>query len=222
VKGNGSTASTQRARSGARVHVAYQGIAGAFGEEVVERLWRGEAVARPVRTFPAALDAVLGGSVAWAVIPVWNSRIGRVASACDALDDRARALVQEQEVLIPIELCLLGLLGTSIADVRYVGSHPAALAQCARLFGESPALLACEAFDTAGAAMELSRFCARTPNERPWYARLPVEAPSQLGAIAAAAAARRYGLEVLRRGVQDDPANMTRFVVVRAREETAA
>jgi len=158
--------------------------------------------------------------VHWAVIPISNSSIGPVAPARAALRARGSAVVTTGQVDVPVRHCLLALPGTSIGDIRYVGSHPAALAQCTRLFAENVALAACAAFDTAGAAREL---CVLGDATRPrvndtWYSALAIDGPSRLAAIASADAGRRYGLSILRDGVQDDPTNVTRFAVVRAKE----
>lgn len=199
------------------LRVAYQGVAGAFGEEAVHRLWPDGASARPARTFSDALSAVANGDADRAVIPTWNSSIGRVDAACAALDARAATIVRDREIDVPVRHCLLALPGTSIDGLRYVGSHPAALAQCAGLFGGAHGLVACDAFDTAGAALELSRYGERAPPDAPpWYAGLDVDHPGRLAAIASAGAARHYGLVVLRHDVQDDRTNLTRFVAVRA------
>jgi prephenate dehydratase len=204
----------------APLRAAYQGIAGAFGEEAVRRLWHGRAEAIPARTFAAALDELVGGRVQWAVIPIWNSTIGPVAPARAALRACGSTVTVARQLDIPVRHCLLALPGTSIADVRFVGSHPAALAQCAKLFTAHPELTPCDAFDTAGAARELSMLSdpASGRLHDNWYSSVPVDAPSRLAVIASANAGRRYGLSILREGVQDDPENLTRFVVVRATE----
>jgi prephenate dehydratase len=124
---------------------------------------------------------------------------------------------------VPVRHCLLALPGTSIADIRYVGSHPAALAQCTRLFAANDALVACAAFDTAGAARELATLGELGDATRPrtsdtWYSALAIDGPTRLAAIASADAGRQYGLSILREGVQDNPTNVTRFAVVRAKE----
>lgn len=198
---------------------AYQGVPGAFGEDAVHRLWNGSMEAYPMVTFDAVLDALIDGDVECAVLPVWNSTIGRVQAAHDALDARARMVVRTDEVDVPVRHCLLALAGASLADVRYVGSHPAALAQCKRLFRQMPHLTPVVAFDTAGAASQLASFgdAPASGGDR-WYDALAVGSPKALAAIASAKAASAYGLEVLWRGVNDEPTNFTRFVALRARE----
>ena len=205
------------------LRVAYQGVAGAFGEQAVHRVWRTGALARPMPTFGAALEAVLIGAADWAVIPVWNSIIGRVQPGCEALERHPDAFVRADEVEIPVRQCLVAIPGTAIDDVRFVGSHPAALAQCTRFFAAHPSLAAVAAFDTAGAALELAAYGEhpRNAGER-WYARLNAERPSQLAAICSEHAARRYRLVVLARDVHDDDGNVTRFAVVRAKRAAGA
>lgn len=211
--------STPNKWSSARVRrVAYQGTAGAFGEDAVYA-WRSDAEPYPVRSFAGVLDAVTGGAAHWAVIPVWNSIVGRVDPACAALDDRGAGIVRVAEVEVPVRQCLLALLGTNIDDVRYVGSHPAALGQCTRLLSDR-SLVACEAYNTAGAARELAAIAsvrAQGGLESAWYSHLHIDTPSRLGVIASENAARHYGLQVLLRDVQDHVNNVTRFVVLRAR-----
>jgi prephenate dehydratase len=200
--------------------VAYQGIPGAFGEEAIRRLWFDSALPIPSRTFTEVLDLLIDGVVDWAVIPIWNSTIGPVAPACAALRVHESAITRSREIDVPVNHCLLGLPGTLMTDVRFVGSHVAALGQCAKLFATHEALSPCEAFDTAGAARELSLLVdAASPatHDSCWYSSLGAD-PRQLAAIASADAGRRYGLSVLLDGVQDDPTNLTRFVVVRSKE----
>jgi prephenate dehydratase len=215
--------------------VAYQGLAGAFSEDAVYRMWRGLATAKPERTFAAALESVIRADAQWAVLPIWNSTIGPITAALTALDEYEATLVRAAQIDVPVRHCLIAVHGTSIADVRYVGSHPAALAQCRRFFHATPHLSPCDAFDTAGAAQELSKLIATDPSgigpttdrangqpaHSPWFAALSFDSPKQLAAIASASAARAYGMVVLQHDVQDDPTNVTRFVAVRTRESAS-
>jgi prephenate dehydratase len=173
------------------VRAGYQGEPGAYSEEALLALF---PTALPVghRTFTKAIDALQGGDVDVDVIPVENTLGGIVQEANDLLWERG-GLRLVAEYVHPIRHCLLGFPG---APVRRAISHPQALAQTRRYL-EARGIEPIPHHDTAGAASDLAT--------RP---------EPGLAAIASAAAARRYGLEVLAEGIQDDDTNRTRFVVV--------
>lgn len=195
------------------MRVAYQGAPGAFGEEAIRRGWRG-AEAWPAQTFAAVVDQVATGAADLGVLPLWNSLLGPILAAEAALSaGTARATGAVIEV--PIELALLARPDATLATLRYVGSHPAALGQCRRFFSDHPGLVACTAWDTAGAARDLAGPWGGSAAEAPpWYAALEGPAPARVAAIAGVSAADRYGLAVLRRGIQDRPDTVTRFAVI--------
>jgi len=85
-------------------------------------------------------------------------------------------------------------------DLRRVASHPVALAQCRRFFADRRQIEAVAAYDTAGSVLDLLR-----------------DGPPTHGAIASRLAATIYGGEVLLEGIEDDPQNFTRFLIL-ARE----
>lgn len=173
------------------VRAGYQGEAGAYSEEALLVLFPD---AEPVghRTFTMALDALLSGHVDVGVIPVENTLGGIVQEPNDLLWE-LDGLRLVCEYVHPIRHCLLGF---ARGHVERALSHPQALAQVRRYLearGIEPVLY----HDTAGAARRLA--------EHP---------EPGLAAVASAAAARRYGLEILGQGIQDDDSNQTRFVVV--------
>ena len=187
--------------------VAFQGTFGAFGEMAARSRWPdGEPRAMP--TFERVVASVEAGISDLGVLPVWNSVLGEIPFTREVLQGAKVAIVDE--VTIPIDLCLLARRGVALETVAYVGSHPAALAQCRRWLGERPALTPCPAWDTAGAARDLADLNA--PYN--WYERLPGAGPRTLAAIASAEAAERYGLTILARGIQDVAENVTRFAVL--------
>ncbi len=95
---------------------------------------------------------------------------------------------------------LMGLPGTDISQAQKVISHWQALAQCEGTMREM--WLSTEDYwDTAGAAKHISE----------------TQDVTKL-AIASADAAERYGLEIKRENVQDNPKNRTKFLVI-ANEE---
>ena len=213
---------TSRARATV-TSVAYQGLPGANGEAAILERWRGGARAVPVRTLDALAAAVADGGVDFGVVPVWNSTIGAVREGCAALEAQAARLAPAGDVTIPVRHALLALHGTTLGDVRVVGSHAAALAQCGRFLARHARVRTVAAWSTAGAAAELATIArgARSPaDDAPWYADARAVAPETLAVVASAALAERYGLAVLAEDIQDEPRNATRFAVVRSREAT--
>jgi len=205
--------------------VAYQGVPGAFGEMAVHQFWRDRARPVPQPTFCAALETLCRGDARYAVIPIWNSIIGEVEHSRDALAAHESSVVRVGELEVPVSLCLIARPEASMPEIRFVGSHPTALAQCEQLFAEWPMMKPCEAFNTAGAVRDVACHDAVVRSSgasaiSAWYSQLSLASPTQLAAIASEYAANYYGLTVLRRDVQDDPTNRTRFVVLRAKSNS--
>lgn len=203
--------------------VAYQGVPGANGEAAVLARWCGAARTVPIRTFDLLAAAVADGGVDFGVVPVWNSTIGRVHEGCAALEALAARLAPAGDVTVPVRHALLALPGTTLRDVRAVGSHAAALAQCGRFLAGRTGVRTVAAWSTAGAAAELGMLLrpeGRDAAHAPWFAALPAVAPESLAVVANASLAAQYGLAVLAEDIQDEPRNATRFAVVRSREAT--
>jgi len=204
--------------------VTYQGEPGAYGEMAVSQEWRGAATAVGAPTFADAIGLLGRGRADYAVIPVWNSTIGDIQDTSALLAHHASRLETVSELTVPVVHCLLALPGASLASIRYVGSHPTALAQCRRLFTSRQALQPCVAHDTAGAARELAslgrriRLGSARQAAAAWFTAYAPAESSSLAVIAGTNVAKLYGLVVIAEGVQDNPANATRFVVVKARD----
>lgn len=180
------------------VRVAYQGEPGAFGEVAVQRHFRrmgqtAEAVGFP--SFAATFDAFRRAEAPFAMLPVENSYAGSVHEVYDHLLDTPEAIAVG-EIVIPIHHCLLAPPGVGVDEIRRVRSHPQALAQCAP-FLEANAITPEPVWDTAGAARQVAE-----------------QRPAQTGAIASAAAARRYGLEILVPDIEASKDNRTRFLLL--------
>jgi prephenate dehydratase len=179
------------------MRAAFQGEFGAFSELAVRRACGEAAEPIPCRTLRDVFAAVAAGQADLGVVPVENSRAGSIHETYDLLlehlDD---PLCIRGEVAVPVEHCLLAPPGTRLGDVRRVYSHPQALAQCETYLRQLGAE-AVAVYDTAGSARALAD--RREPGA---------------AAVASARAAELYGLEVLARAIQDDPANTTRFYVV--------
>jgi chorismate mutase / prephenate dehydratase len=189
---------TVRNRSDAPLRIAYQGVEGSFSHLAAQRRYAGRpggALLSGHDTFRAAAEAVTSGAADLALLPIENTTAGSINETYDLL--AGGALHITGEVVSAIEHCLLALHGVPLAELRTVISHPQALAQCHELFARHPHLTARADIDTAGAARRVAE-----ANDR------------SLAAIASSAAAQRYGLAVVARGIQSATGNATRFVEV--------
>ncbi|HEY6876058.1 MAG TPA: prephenate dehydratase domain-containing protein [Candidatus Dormibacteraeota bacterium] len=170
--------------------VGYQGEPGAYSEEAaLAVLPNSKTMGFP--TFTRVFDALEVREIDAAVLPVENSLGGIVQEVNDLLWER-RGVRVSGEVVHPVRHCLLGR-GEPV--VRAL-SHPQALLQCRR-FLEARGIQAVAFHDTAGAARAVAEGMVMGN-----------------GAIASAAAAKRYGLKIIAEGIQDDDSNQTRFAIV--------
>ena len=176
------------------MRVSFQGELGAFSEEAVHELVVG-AHPVPCPSFEALVRSVEDGTVDAGVLPVENTLAGTVAAAYDALAGGSAEVVGE--VAIPIRHCLLGIPGAALLSVEEVRSHPVALSQCRGFFAAHPGILEQAVYDTAGAAKAVAR-----------------EGVPTVAAIASRGAGVRYGLDVLREGLEDRDDNQTRFFLL--------
>ncbi len=179
---------------------AYLGPEGTFTEAAVASLAGSRRAGGDIQPVPypsvgAALEAVRTGEAERAVVPMESSVEGIVTATVDDLAGGSGLLITA-ETRLPIEFALLARPGMALADVKAVGGHPQAQAQCRRWLAEN--LPACEWVPLASNA-EAARQVAEE--------RLDA-------ALAGAFAADRYGLAVLAPGVHDRSNAVTRFVVV--------
>lgn len=181
------------------VAAAFQGAPGAFSEAAAIALIGERASTLPCSRFDDVFDAVASGRAACGVVPVENTLAGTVHAVIDLLLARDLAIVGE--TVLRISHALIGLPGATLDGVRRVLSHPVALQQCTGFFAARPEVEAVPVYDTAGAVEMVVR------------AGDPADA-----AIAGARAAEVYGGSVLAGGLEDDPANFTRFVRVVRRD----
>ncbi len=175
--------------------VAYLGPAGTFTEAAALR-YAPHSKLLPCATVVAVAAAVSSGQAQEGVVAIENSLEGSVTDTLDLLIHESSLFIRE-ELILPIEHCLLACPGTREEDIRVIYSHPQALAQC-RDYLESrfPQASAVAAMSTSAAAEQAQR------------------SKEGAAAIGTLRAAELYGLSVLARGIQDNLANVTRFVVL--------
>jgi prephenate dehydratase len=179
--------------------IAFQGLPGAYSDLACRTAYPTMTTV-PCESFETAMEAVRDGTADLAMLPCENSLAGRVPDIHHLLPDSGLFVVGEH--FHRVEHCLLGVKGTTIADLRRAHSHTVALGQVRRILrslGLTPVVEA----DTAGAAQLVAQWGDKAE-----------------AAIASSLAAEIYGLDILRANVEDAAHNTTRFYVMSKRPVT--
>ena len=175
--------------------IAYLGPAGTFTEQAA-LMYDPSARLVSFPSVPAVAAAVTTAMVDEGVAAIENSIDGSVNDTLDILIHESR-LVIRQELVLPVDQYLLAKPGSKQEDIKVIYSHPQALGQCRRFLEKCfPKAQLVAALSTTAAVEEMNK------------SQIPA------AAIATLRAAELYGAEVLARKVQDNPSNVTRFVVL--------
>ena len=174
--------------------IVFQGTEGAYSQLALNEYFGENADSYHVDTWRDAMEAIQNGEADYAVFPIENSSAGIVSENYDLMVEYNNYIVGEQ--IIKIEHCLLGVPGGRIEDIRTVYSHPQSLMQSARFLSEH---------DWKQISLPNNAFAARKVAEE--------KDPSQ-AAIAGEYAGRVYGLEVLKKPVNQSDTNSTRFIII--------
>jgi prephenate dehydratase len=178
-----------------RPRVAFQGEHGAFSEAAAMQLLGEDITTVPRPTFDSAFRAIAEGAADALLAPVENSLAGSVVRVYDLLLESNLGIVAE--TILPIEHHLIGCPGASLSDLKFVASHPMALAQCEKFFLSHPELKRVPAEDTAGSVRDVL-----------------TSGDKSAAGIAGRQAAIRYGGVILSESIQDNAENFTRFVLL--------
>jgi len=139
------------------------------------------------------------GRVAGAVVPIENTLAGSVHENYDHLQHFELPIVAETSVRIVHNL--IAPKGVSFARIRRVFSHPVALNQCLDFFQRNPQIERIPFYDTAGSVKMVME-----------------KGFTDAAAIASKVAAEIYGGRILRRSIESDRRNFTRFFLLRTEE----
>ena len=173
--------------------IAFQGEAGANSHLACREAFP-DMVPLPCATFEDAFAAVTEGKARLGMIPIENSLHGRVGDIHHLLPESGLYITGEH--FLRIHHQLLGIKGARIEDLTTVISQVPALGQCRKIIRELN-LKAVAGPDTAGSARQVAERGDKT-----------------VAALASELASEIYGLDILRRNVEDAPHNTTRFLIM--------
>ncbi len=178
--------------------VAFQGIEGAYSELAGRKYFAPYLDLTAfvgVSSFEQVVNAVEDGDADYGLLPVENTTAGSINEVYDLLSCAQLSIVGEE--VLRIEHCLLGLDEVPLSNIRQIYSHPQALAQCMKFVSKIPNCQPMPYMDSAMAVKKVKE-----------------EGDPGVAAIASEEASRLYGLKVLRRNIEDQQNNYTRFLIV--------
>ena len=174
--------------------IAYLGPAGTYTESAAIKQFGQFTNRRALTTIDEVFREVESGGVHYGVVPVENSTEGMVNHTLDCFIGSTLTICAEVE--LPIHHVFLVPRGGDLKQVKRIVSHQQSLAQCRRwLDAHLPGVERVSVSSNAEAA----RMVAADP---------------ELGAIAGEMAASNYGVDIYAHNVEDEPNNVTRFLVL--------
>ncbi|MGN1115716.1 MAG: prephenate dehydratase, partial [Candidatus Ornithomonoglobus sp.] len=130
------------------------------------------------------------------IVPIENSLNGSVTMTLDTLAFDADVYITGEHVLEITQN--LGIKkGASLSDIKTIMSHPQGLGQCTKMLESEFSHAELKAVESTALA-----------------AKLAAESDGSIAAIAPAAAAELYGLEIICPACNDRSNNYTRFVII--------
>lgn len=177
----------------------YQGVPGAYSEAAAIDVFRAAKMdVKPIgfNTFEDVFHALKNGDVHYAALPFENTLGGSIHINYDLLLRYHGCVHILGEHSLRVRHTLLALPGVKIGQIKKAMSHPQALSQ-AEGYLRSHKIKPVAAYDTAGSAQLVQEQQLR-----------------DTAAVASVHAAEVHGLEVLDYGIEDDPNNYTRFLIL--------
>jgi prephenate dehydratase len=178
--------------------IAFQGELGAFSHRAAHKIFGPAIQPLPCFAFEDVFETVVEKKSDFAVIPIENTLAGSIHQNFDLLARHSLEIVAE--TLLRVEHNLIVHPGTALGRIERIFSHPAALEQCQRFLRRMKTIEKVSFYDTAGSVKYISEHGIKTA-----------------AAIASEDAARIYGMRIMRRGIEDEPQNYTRFLALARR-----
>ena len=174
------------------IKIFFQGTYGAYSHLAALSIFKNAEII-PCKTFDECFLKASKNDNSKIVIPESNRITGNIGIEYLIFKYRLNIF---SEYFQKIEHNLLGLPGTKISDIKNVYSHGQALSQCSK-FIKSNNLVEHVRADTAGSEEMVSK-----------------EKDKTKAAIASSLSAETYNLEIIKKNIENEKGNLTRFLVM--------
>ena len=175
--------------------VAIFGTAGSFHFLAAQKYFGKDVELVECYTFMKCCEALKNGKADYAVLAIENALAGSILPNYNLINEYQFHIIGEQ--YLKIELNLLALKGVKISDIKFVHSHPMALAQCTVFLNKYPHIKIVEQGDTASCVKNISEKQLRNT-----------------AAVANEYSSELYNVPILFRGIENNKHNYTRFFIL--------
>lgn len=179
------------------IEVVIQGVKGCFHEIAAHKFFGEREPLELVEcdSFRKMFMSLEESPARYAVMAIENTVAGSILPNYAHLMKSNYTIIGE--VYQRIQHQLMSLPGVGLDEITKVRSHPMALLQCLEFFSKRKNVQLIEAADTAGSAKDLQ------------------ESPEKgVAVIASSLAAERYNMNIIAEGIETNPRNFTRFLVL--------
>ena len=176
-----------------KIKIAFQGEKGAYSHLASLEVFPNSEI-QACSTFEEVFQLASDDANYKIVIPIENSLVGRVADIHYLIPKYKLQIHAEH--FQKVNHHLLALKDSNMKDIKTVRSHSQAIGQCQKMISASN-LKSIIAADTAGSAKFIS-----------------TKKDKSESAIASELAAKIYDLKILKSNIEDEPGNVTRFLVM--------
>ena len=176
-----------------KITFSFQGVNGAYSELAGKNIYS-KSQSIPCKTFEEMFETVRAKKADVALVPIENSRSGRIADTQRLVPESGLKIIGEY--FLEVNHCLLVIPGSTLSDIKRIHSHEQGIAQCRNNIIKHSKDMVIVA-DTAGAA----KLIAERNNKED-------------AAIASSFAAEIYNLEIIEPDYQDSDNNITRFLIM--------
>lgn len=175
--------------------VGFPGVKGAFTEEAAIHFFGEDSIRQEYEEFEDVFKALEKGEIYYGIIPLENSSTGAVSVTYDLLRKYNFYIIGEE--CLKVEQHLVGVSGAKVEDIKEVYSHAQGIAQCSGFLKNYSDWKLIPYHNTATSAKFVRDLGDKSK-----------------AAIASERAAKIYGLDIIKSGINDESENNTRFIVI--------
>lgn len=185
-----------------KINVCFQGTIGSYSEQALFEYFGEKVNAYPVKEFEDVFKKLKDEKIDYGVLPIENSSTGAITEVYDLL--RKYGLYIVGNISLKINHNLMAIEGTDIKDIKEIYSHPQAFKQCSEFLKNSINWELIPYHNTA-----VSAELVKNKNSK------------DIAAIGSEKAAHVNGLNIIKKNINNNNSNYTRFIIIRKNLETS-